>query len=58
MSKADYLIAGNSTLSWWGGFLSFSNGGEVYIPKYFYNNLDSHEAFNYPGFNLYENNFI
>lgn len=58
MSYADYLIAGNSTLSWWGGFLSFNMGGEVYIPKNFYKNLESHEAFNYPGFNLYENNFI
>ena len=58
MSNADYLIAGNSTLSWWGGFLSFSNGGDVYIPKLFYKNLDTFEAFNYPGFNLYENDFI
>jgi hypothetical protein len=57
MSRADYLIAGNSTLSWWGSFLSFSNGGHVYIPKLFYRNLDSFEAFNYPGFNLYENDF-
>lgn len=58
MSQADYMIAGNSTLSWWGSFLSFSNGGDVYIPKLFYKNLDSFEAFNYPGFNLYENDFI
>lgn len=58
MSQADYLIAGNSTLSWWGGFLSFSNGGDVYIPKLFYKNLDSFKAFNYPGFHLYENDFI
>jgi len=58
MSRADYLIAGNSTLSWWGGFLSFHRGGEVYIPKNFYKNLETHEAFNYPGFKLYENNFL
>jgi len=58
MSQADYLVAGNSTLSWWGGFLSINRGGEVYIPKNFYKNLESFEAFNYPGFNLYENSFL
>ena len=58
MSQADYLIVGNSTLSWWGGFLSFCKGGKVYIPKNFYKNLESYEAFNYPGFKLYENGFL
>ena len=58
MSNADYLIAGNSTLSWWGAFLCYSKGGEVFIPKQFYKNLETEGAFEYPGFGTYKNYFI
>jgi len=57
MSKADYVISGNSTFSWWGAFMCMMNGGEVFLPKTFYKNLDTYGAFNYPGFNFYKNEF-
>ena len=57
MKQADYVISGNSTFSWWGAFLCMMNGGEVFLPKTFYKNLDTYGAFNYPGFNFYKNDF-
>lgn len=33
MSKSHYLMTANSSLSWWGGYLSMLNGGRVFIPK-------------------------
>lgn len=37
MRNAEQLIMGNSTLSWWGGFLAFfSNRAEVIMPRPFY----------------------
>ena len=33
MSGAKAVITANSTLSWWGGFLSFKNGGIMVIPN-------------------------
>jgi len=57
MSVADFVIAGNSSFSWWGSFLCFKNGGISYIPEKFYLNLDTSDAFHYPGFQRYENCF-
>ena len=33
MSGAKAVVTANSTLSWWGGFLSFKNGGIMVIPN-------------------------
>jgi hypothetical protein len=57
MSLADFVIAGNSSFSWWGSFLCLKNGGVPYIPEKFYFNLDTFDAFHYPGFQRYENCF-
>lgn len=33
MSGSHFLVAANSTFSWWGGFLATSQGGEVIFPE-------------------------
>ncbi len=33
MSRAKAVITANSTLSWWGGYLSYKNGGIMVIPN-------------------------
>lgn len=33
ISNAKTVIASNSTLSWWGGYLASSNGADVYLPS-------------------------
>lgn len=58
MAEANFLIASNSTLSWWGSFLCQENGGVAYLPKNHYQRLDTFDAFSYPGFLNYENSFI
>ena len=58
MAMADFVIAGNSSFSWWGSFLCLKNGGIPFIPKQFYLKLDTFDALNYPGFQTYENSFI
>jgi len=53
MQNSAKLYASNSTLAWWGAYLSLENGGEVYLPKPFYKGSDLHkfplhvEGFNY-----------
>jgi len=58
MAEANYLIASNSTLSWWGSFLCQENGGTAYLPKNHYQLLNTFDAFAYPGFLQYENSFL
>jgi hypothetical protein len=57
MSRADYLVAANSTFSWWGAALALHNGGTSFIPNRFFKNLDTHEAFKLPGLKTYQNGF-
>jgi len=57
MLNADFVIAGNSSFSWWGAFLCLKNGGIPYIPNKFYLNLKTFDALNYPGFLTYTNDF-
>ena len=57
MSKSTHVIAANSTLSWWGGFIALHNGANVYLPKKYYKSLHTHDAFKFPGFKEYENDF-
>lgn len=58
MKEADFLIAGNSTLSWWGSFLVINSGGQAYIPEPFYRDIETGGAFNYPGFQTYDAKFL
>ncbi len=58
MSGADVVIAANSTLSWWGAVLSLKNGGKGFIPNSFHKNLDTKDAFDFPGLFKYENSHI
>ena len=55
MSKADFVISANSTLSWWGAVLATMNGAVGIIPENFYKNIDSKDAFNFPGLVKYKN---
>lgn len=58
MSNANFLISANSSFSWWGAFLSLQNGGEVFIPNKFYRSVNTNDAFLYPNFQIYRNEFI
>ena len=55
MSQADIVISANSTLSWWGAVIASINGGIAYIPKNFYKNFDTKDAFNFPTLLSYNN---
>jgi hypothetical protein len=59
MSCADFLIAANSTFSWWGGFLSSFKGGIVFIPnKWFLSEPSEYvDNFKSPDFLFYDANF-
>jgi hypothetical protein len=56
MSKADFVISSNSTLSWWGAMLATSNKAIGMIPEKFYRGIDSKGAFDFPGIVKYSNN--
>jgi hypothetical protein len=59
MINANYVIAANSTFSWWGATLSFlKNGNNCYIPKNFYKKLDDKKAFLFPGLKTYDNSHL
>jgi hypothetical protein len=51
MSGAKAVITANSTLSWWGGYLSFKNGGTTVIPYPWFAGWSEKvgSAFAYPG---------
>ena len=51
LSHAKKLVISNSTFSWWAGVIATRRGSQVYQPKPFhFGNLQSHNAFDYPGF--------
>jgi hypothetical protein len=59
MIEADYVIAANSTFSWWGAVLSYvKNRSTCYIPEQFYKNLDDKGSFLFPGLNTFENRHL
>jgi hypothetical protein len=56
MIDADYVIAANSTFSWWGAALAyFKSNSTCFIPEKFYKNLDDRESFKLPGLKTYKN---
>lgn len=55
MSKADFVISANSTLSWWGAVMATMNGAVGIIPENFYKNINSKDAFSFPGLVRYSN---
>ena len=59
MSKADYLMTANSSLSWWGGYLCMHNGGYEFIPKPWFkvNSNDLTDAVSHPKFSTYPSIF-
>jgi hypothetical protein len=59
MVDANYVIAANSTFSWWGATLSLlKNDSACFIPKNFYKKLEDKESFLFPGLNVYENTHL
>jgi len=51
MGKSDHLVAANSTLSWWGGFLVAMRGKSVVYPV---SEIEKHRDINFPMFKLKE----
>jgi hypothetical protein len=49
MSKSSHLVAANSTLSWWGGFLVATQGNSVIYPT---SVVEKHRDINSPLFDL------
>lgn len=43
MRNSQKIYVSNSTLAWWGAYLSLENGGEVFLPRPFYKGADSHK---------------
>lgn len=60
MSSAQRLVAANSTLSWWGGFLSSQHGCEVIIPIPFFADKSNQasECLKYSKFQTSNSDFI
>lgn len=44
MRRAKEIYVSNSTLAWWGAYLSLDNGGEVFLPRPFYKGSNLHES--------------
>lgn len=60
MKNAKIFIGVNSTLSWWGAFLSANNKNRAYLP-FFWNKSDSKQTINnlhFPELQLYQNEFL
>jgi hypothetical protein len=60
MSNAHFLVAANSTLSWWGAFLASNNGGQIYFPDPWFKNWHEEvkDAFYFPNSNLVQSVFL
>lgn len=59
MKSADYVVAANSTLSWWGSLLCAKSGGVSYIPDPWFKNFQPNEdqAFFHPALNTIKSEF-
>jgi hypothetical protein len=60
MSRAEVLLAANSTLSWWGGFIGSESGSIVVFPFPYYQFRDSilGKAFLHPNFKISQAEFV
>jgi hypothetical protein len=59
MRSASYVVAANSTLSWWGSYLCFKSGGKAFIPRPWFKNFtpNAGSSFEYPGFKIMQSSF-
>lgn len=55
MSESAHLVAANSTLSWWGGFLAHQNGAKVVYPR---SEIEFHRDINNPDFLIHEGIYL
>jgi hypothetical protein len=58
MSCAKYVVASNSTFSWWGSVLALENGGRAYTPSRYFKAFDVKDALDFPGLVKYENELV
>lgn len=60
MSKSKYVVASNSTFSWWGSYLCSKNGGSAILPHPWFRNWHQsiEQAFVFPGSTIEEAIFI
>ena len=58
MSSARYVVASNSTFSWWGSVLALENGGKAYAPSRYFKAIDIKDALDFPGLLKYENELV
>lgn len=57
ISNAKTVIASNSTLSWWGGYLACSNGADVYLPNRWKKVRGEEQLLSFRGSKTYEVDF-
>jgi uncharacterized protein YerC len=55
MSESVHLVAANSTLSWWGGFLAHHSGAKVVYPR---SEIEFHRDINNPDFQIEEGIYL
>ena len=58
MASARYVVASNSTFSWWGSVLALENGGRAYTPSRYFKGFYVNDAYNLPGLIKYENKLV
>jgi len=60
MSRSKYVIAANSTFSWWGGFLASEHAAKVFLPDPWFHNWPEEvgDAFYFPNCVRVKSDFI
>ena len=59
MKSANYVVAANSTLSWWGSYLCLKSGGKTLIPRPWFKDFTPNvgSSFEHPGFKIIQSRF-
>lgn len=57
MARAKRVISSNSTLSWWGAFLAYKNGSEVFLPNKWKKVGDHSSKMLFEGVRTYDSSF-